>query len=513
MTISIFQALAVLPSGTLGSPLTHDELSRYLGEHYGTESEKQRNARHCLRDELYRDGGVHHMKNFINRIFTDPTVRDLRQKFVEYARFNNPTKRIVNEVSTVYSEPAKRFVQNDNDAYQALLNLVRMDERAIEIDRLLTLHGALLVGFRVGERPDGTRYPWIDVATPSNVRAVMHPNDDSQVIGWLVRCSYKTARSLGPNTPVWTLWTDYESMYLRDDFTIIGDSVIEHGLGVCPWVPVTLAPPGPGFWPGDYGEDIAAAHVAIWFQNILTLKESKSATKQTIVSGDGTATARGQALDSEVVGELADGQSATTVDMSMDLSMFRDNADHILYNVGYNHGLPPSLLEHQSATSADARELQRIPLKEIRRRRQVPLRIFEESFALVMSVVCAFDLPEYAFDPVGWRLEFMEAETPLNPSDEFDLFLRRRQAGLTSTQRFLMEKSPGMTEDEAQAFIADNVADETERVFLMRDLMAMSGALGANAPVDNRVPVEQQKAPSPVAADAAERNDGSESAA
>lgn len=509
MTISIFQALAVLPSGTLGPPLTPDELSRYLNEHYGSESEKQRNARHCLRDELYRDGGVYHMRNFINRIFTDPTVRELRQKFVEYARFNNPTKRIVNEVSTVYSEPAKRIVQNGDDAYQTLLKLVRMDERSIEIDRLLTLHGALLVGFRIGEKPDGTRYPWIDIATPSNVRAVMHPNDDSQVLGWLIRCSYKTARSQGPNTPAWTLWTDHESMYLRDNFTVIGDSVIPHDLGVCPWVPVTLAPPAPGFWPGDYGEDIAAAHVAIWFQNILTLKESKSATKQTIITGDGTAMGRGQALDTEVPGELADGQSASTVDMSMDLSMFRDTSDHILYNVGHNHGIPPSLLEHQGTQSAEARELQRIPLKEIRRRRQVPLRIFEEQFALVMSVVCAFDLPDYAFDPIGFRIEFMEAETPLDPSDEFDLFIKRRQAGVTSTRRFLLEKFPGMTDAEADAYIAENVSDETERVFLMRSLMSMSGALGANAPVDNRAPVEEQQ---PAAEGAASPGDGTAAA-
>jgi len=146
MTVSIFDALAVLPSGKRGPRLTPDELGDYLNAHYGTDGEKARNAHHCLRDELYRDGGEAHMREFIGRVFKDPTVRDLRLEFVRYARYNNPTKRIVNEIATTYSEPAKRVVPNDNDKYQDLLKAIRFDERALEIDRLLELPGAPPVG-------------------------------------------------------------------------------------------------------------------------------------------------------------------------------------------------------------------------------------------------------------------------------------------------------------------------------------------------------------------------------
>jgi hypothetical protein len=506
MTVSIFEALAVLPSGTRTAALTLEEMTSYLRNNYGTDGEKERNSHHMLRDELYRDGGCAHMSGFINDVFQDPMVRALRQKFVKYARYNNPTKRIVNEIATTYSEPAKRIVPNDNEKYQELLRIVRMDERALEMDRLLELHGALLVGFRVGERPDGTRYPALDIATPANVRAIMHPNDDTEVLGWMIRCSHRTARPQ-INTPAWVVWTDHESFYLRDDLSVIGDSVQHHELGVCPWVPITIMPPGPGFWPGNYGADLVAGHISIWFQSILSLKESKSATKQTIIQGDGTSMTRGQAADSEVPVELADGQSATTVDMSMDISMFQNLENHILYGMGHSRGLSPAVMDHQGVQSAEARQLMMQPLKEIRRRRQVPLRIFERSFAVVMAVVCASDLPEYAFDPVGWRIDFSESETPLDPNAEFDLFVKKRGAGLMSTKRYLIEK--GMSPDEAEAFIAENVTDEVMRNLLMRPLMQISGSMGADSnPKDNKVPSSQNSAP---AADGESSTDTSQS--
>ena len=492
MTVSIFDALSVLPSGKRSQRLTDEELSSYLQTHYGTDSEKERNAQHRLRDELYRDGGEQHMRSFISRVFKDPLVRDLRLEFVKYASYNNPTKRIVNEIATTYSEPAKRIVPNGNDQYQALLKAIRMNERALEIDRLLELHGALLVGFRVGEKPDGTRYPALDIATPANVRAVMHPNDDTEVIGWMIRCAHKSARPSELGTPAWVLWTDHESLYLRDDLSVIGGTYQEHTFGVCPWVPVTIMPPCPGFWPGRYGADLVAGHISIWFQSVLSLKESKSATKQNVLNGDGTAMARGQAADSEVPVELADGQSVTTIDMSMDLEMFQNLENHILYGLGHNRGMSPAIVDHQGAQSAEARQLLMQPLKEIRRRRQVPLRIFEGNLAVVMSIVCASDAPEYAFDPVNWRIEFSDTESPLDPSAEFDLFLKQRQAGLTSTKRYLKDRF-GMTDEEAKAFIAENVNDETERVRLMRELQAMSGGMGAASPSDGSPTFESNR--------------------
>jgi len=522
-TVSILQALAVMPSGGFGAPLKWDEFRAYLAANYGTNQEKDRNRRHTLRDELYRDGGVHEMRKVISKVFDDPKVRDLRLKWVEHARFNNVSKRIVNELSTVYSEPARRLVgeidsdtdaldnadstaaepDSDNERYQDLLEAVRMDERMVEVNRLLNLHRALLVGFRVRQKPNGDREPVIDIATPANVRAIVHPNDPTEVLGWLIRVHYRTARP-GLRVPAWVLWTDHESAQFTEDFTFVDGSYQEHGLGVCPWVPVTLGPPVPGFWPGEEGEDLTAAHLTIWFVNVLLEKESKSATKQTIITGDGTTLARGQSADSETPVEVADGQSISTVDMSMDLKQFRDTTDHILYGTAHNYGMSPAIIDHQGVQSAQARELMRLPLRELRRQQQVPLRRFEASFALVMAAVVKADLPKYAFDPTGWRIEFAESETPLDPLNEMMLFERQRAAGLTNTVDFLVSKHPGLTRDDAMALIERNVNIELARNVLMRPLQAIQGTLdaaiegaAAGAKVDAAQPIDESGAAMP----------------
>lgn len=501
MTLSIFDILAFLPSGLQGPRLTLDEFGAYLQRWYNTDVERDRAARHTLREQLYRDDGCQYMELLIDRVFQDPTVRALRKQWVRHARFTNPLRRITHELATVYTEPAKRLIDGPTaDTYQRVLEAVRMDERALEISRLLNLHRALVVGFRVRVMPDGSRQPVLDIASPANARAVMHPNDDTLVVGWMIRTSYRTAR-LG-QTPYWTLWTEHESIQLRDDLSAIGDTYHPHGLGVCPWVPVTLGPPAPGFWPGSEGEDLVAAHVAIWFNNILLLKESKSATKQGVLQGEGVRTARGQAADTEVPNELQDGQSVTTVDLSMDLSMFRETADHVLAHAGLDYGLPPAVLGHQGVQSAEARNLMRIPLKELRRQQQIPLRRFEAQLAIVMARVLAVDLPSMAFDASTWRIEFQESETPLDPKAEHDLFLARRAAGLDNTITHMQRLRPGITDAQAYTAIEHNITVELARNLMMRPLQQISGSLGANNPdgspkVVPPVPNEPEEDPAP----------------
>ena len=231
---------------------------------------------------------------------------------------------------------------------------------------------------------------------------------------------------------------------------------------------------------------MVAGHIAIWVQNILLLKESKSATKQSVIGGDGTAMSRGQAADSETPLELADGQNVTTVDMSMDLSMFRDTADHVLHHLAQNYGMSPALIQHQGVQSAEARDLMRWPLKKFRRQQRTPMRRFEKHMATVMAAVCRVDMPELAFSADGWRMEFAESETPLDPISEMTLFEMRRKAGVDNTVLFLQRRFPGLATEDALKMIEENVAVETTRNILMRPLMQISGSMGAEqkAPED-----------------------------
>lgn len=483
MTKPITEILATLPSGAQGSELDMSQLGEYLAKYCNTDELTERAKRHALREELYRDGGCAEMNTWLDKLFKDPDVRELRKQFVKRARFNNVTRRIAHSLATVYTEPAKRVIEGDDNAvkYQALLDAVEMDEKALEISRLLCLHRVLLVGFRVRETPEGEREPVLDIVSPANARPVLHPNDTGMIVGWLIRSDYRPAGATTP--PAWTLWTAHESVQLTDEMRPLDETYQAHGFGVCPWVPVSFE----ASWGviGHEGEDITSAHLTVWFENVLLAKESKSATTTSVLNGDGSRTARGQALDSQSVVEVGDGQSLSTIDTSMDLTMFTDTADHVCRAVAMNHGLPPAVLEHQGTQSAEARELLMMPLKELRRQMQLPLRRFEMRLARVMAAVCRVDAPNYAFDSAAWRMEFADVSTPLDPVSQFQLFEKYRAAGLKNSIEFLMELRPGLTFDQAARIIQENFAVELWRNLAMRSLQAVSGSAGATLPTDD----------------------------
>lgn len=497
-TRSILQTLATMPSGTFEAPLDTSELAVYLRDQYDTDAEKARNERHALRDELYRDGGCNYMVSVIDKVYRDDTVRELRKQWVPFARFNNAIKRIVKDLSTVYTEPARRTVDNDDEKYQDVLKRFGMDERMIEINRLFNLHRTLLVRPRVRIDDAGERSLVLDIATPASVRAVMHPNDNTLVIGWLVRTAYRPARRVD-SVPAWTLWTKHEVALLDDRFHIIAGTYKEHGIGLNPWVPLTAHESMPGFWPGEEGEDLVAATVTIWFSGVSLLKETKSATKQPIIQGDMTTASRQQVMDSEVPAELPEGTAVTTVDMSMDLSLFTGTADHVLERAANNYGMSMAQVTHQGVQSAEARELMRVPLRELRLEQQTPFRKFEFNLALAMAAVLKKDWPELAFDPTGWRIDFGEPQTPLSGMDRLVIFEKARTAGLDNTVAYLLRLNPDLTEDQARDIIAQNIEIETWRNELMRPLQEISGSLGADvpgAPPDEEAPNDgQQEAP------------------
>jgi hypothetical protein len=179
--------------------------------------------------------------------------------------------------------------------------------------------------------------------------------------------------------------------------------------------------------------------------------------------------------------------------MSMDLDLFKGAAAHVGVDLGLNYGLMPAVTRGQHAESAEARELQMLPLRALRRRQQIPLRRFEFRFACVMSAVLAVDLPALAFVVENWRMEFAESETPLDPIAEQDLFEKRRAAGLDNTVDMIIRKRPGLTEDGAWEIVDKNIAVETKRNAKMRPLMAISGSMGATTPDGNKPSFDENR--------------------
>lgn len=428
------------------------------------------------RDAYYEGSGDEYIKRLVYIAFEDALTRRLRADLVGQAKWNNVLRRVARELGTVYNKPAKRRCGEGADRYRDLVKRVKMDAVMREVDRKLTIHGDLWVQYRVRRE---TKDPVVDVVTPASFWAVCHPQDMTQLYAIVLD---QTPPRVTRATPCYRVWTADETFQLDAECRVIVSTVESNALGRLPGVLVSTRPASAK---GQLLEecpaaDLVAAHEMIWFQNVLLIKESKSANKQAYISGDTSSATRGQVSDTEREVVLPEGVTVTVVDRGMDLEQFRKTADHALERAGANHGLPPSVLHQQSSSSGEEINLRRIPLRELRDERILILRDVENEIADIQSQVNANDLPEYTFSIDEWGINFGEVQQPLTETERDTVFEKRRQLGLTNTIAEIMERDPDLDEKQALAVLDANIQAETLRVIKMKDLIAASGSMGAS---------------------------------
>lgn len=510
MTVSILQAITMLPDGSQATPFTPADFGDYLrrrdGANLASDAEKNRNTRHARRDRLYQDGGHEDMCKFLDEMFIDRIAEKLKRR-VPVANFSNALKRIVGELSTVYAKPARRRLPRPDDQKKldAVVAALNLDAQLAYVNAMLNLHRALLVGPRVRKNADGTRSLVLDIATPSVVRAVPNPLDTTQILAWLIRVDMPLARNPWPRRPEWMMWTDHEQCYLDENLAPIESSWKAHSLGLNRWVPLTYSANAiPRFWPGCEGEDLVAAHMTMWLCAVLMIKETQATTKQPVVTGDMSNAARGQIADSTEPTVLPEGAAVTTIDIGTDPDVFITGSNHALERAGNDYGLSMGVLTHQGTQSAEARDLLLVPVRERREKQVHIMRRFEAALWPVVARVCAVDMPELAFDPTGLRVNFSEAQTLLAKKERLEVFEKERSLGLTNTVRFMMQEDPDLDEDGAWDELIENATVETQRNILLRPLQAVSGSLGAAVPgsVNPQAgipqgPVAERSAPGP----------------
>lgn len=421
------------------------------------------------------------MSALIEKVINDDHVKGLRKEWISSSGYNNVTRRIINAMSTVYQEPAVRNVASGNETYQRAQQAFRQHERMRQVNRLANLHRTLLVGVRVrniGSESTPILQPRLDIITPAQVRTLItSPKDPTRLEGVVIELATMGTRPAAQKVSS-VLWTNRERGYLDEDGNLLATPE-DHGLERMPFVLLRLDEDTGGLW-SKFGRSLVSAHKADWFAELCLLKETKSATKQAILAGDLTSVARGQAADSEVPVELPDGVAHQIADMSMDLAMFRDTANHIVDTIASSYGIAPSILRHEGVQSAEARDLMRVPLRELRLEQHSPLREFERELAEVQAMVLREDMPELAFDTNGWHIDFADPQTPKSGKEALEEFEHARRLRLTSTIKHVMAKNPDLDEQQATDFILDNVEQELWFHTVQRPFMRISGADGGN---------------------------------
>ena len=489
--MSLLDVMSRAPDGTpplvQTDTLTWPELARYLRETYWeNQDNKTRKANAARRGAFYAGGGDECMAELLTEVMQDKDTIELRRQWIRHAKHNNVLRRAINELATVYSAPAARTVDGDDNAaaYAEMQRRVRQDEVMQRVNRLGYLHRAVFVYPRVRLNAAGQREPVLEVVTPDRFDAITHPADPTMLVAISLDLATKSVTGMRQHARL--VITATETIAVDDAGMFDERTLTPHAYGRIPGVLYCVDAPSGGLFDSRATDDLESAHRAVWFENILLLKESKSATKQVVINGDVSRTARGQMSDTEGDMVLQEGTTATTLDRSMDLAMFRATARDIYETAAANHGIPPSLLGHAGTQSADARELIRTPLKELRLTQQVGLRDVERDLATVQAAVYA-GIPGCAFAVDGWSIDFADPQTPLGQKEALDVFEKERGLGLTSTEAEVMRRNPDLTKAQARMLIAQWDEDETWRIGLMKDRLAASGAMGVSpnaAPVD-----------------------------
>jgi hypothetical protein len=473
MTVSIRQTLGRKPVGS------------YLHANYLVNTTEQaRQKASADRQRLYGCRGDELMFAMLSEMYSSKEVIELRRRCIPFAKYNNVLRRGVGEIATVYSQPARRFVAGAeaNANMAEVLRLCRFDEIAQRINRMAVLHRAVAVRPRMRETPAGTWEPTVDVCIPANFSAVRDPLDPTLLVGITTENNYLLSASVNPG-PKWSFDGWHESFAINSiGGPLVDGFEIEHGLGRMPWILVTLDPPDGQLIDSDTGEDLVAAQMAVWFLNILHLKESKSTTVQTVISGDLSRAALGQVNDSDRTGQLPEGTVMNTVDRGVELGQFLDGARHVGETALSNHGVAPSVTRGDSVASADARDLQRYPLYEMRTQQHPPFRAFEHDFISLLSVVVAQRRPDLAFSIDGFGVDFADPRTPLGEKEGLEVFEHKRKLTLVSTIDKKQEDNPDLGRAAAKASIQRVIDDEMWRNEAMRPLQQISGSPGAETP-------------------------------
>jgi hypothetical protein len=447
----------------------------WLSSQLGSKADLDRREDAKLVDRCYRNNADRDMRKFIAKVMSRENTAT-RSQFVEVAKHTNVVRRIAQEKATVYNQHVFREIPTKDEEQAKLSDFCELSSFDLvmqELDRMLVVHDSMLVQYRVRINMSGDREPCIDLVHPGMFIALHHPVDETLLVGIAMEAA---------TDGEWFVDFGDEYMTVRSDGTVIPGSLKKRSVRPNWFIAHQTPPTTRGcILARNPSGDMVAAHMAVWFENISMIKESKSSTIIPTLTGDTSRMPMGQVADSERFVMLGDGVTPSTLDLTVDLNAFQQAADHILERSAANHGVPPSVMFGRDAASGMQMHMMRLPLIELRRRRVSPLLKVERQLWQIISTVNQQDLPDFAFSVDRMKIEFSEVEEPLGEAEKDSVFQNRRQLGLTNTVDELKRRNSELKSDaEALKELLRNVTVETERVKMMQNLQQMNAHMGTS---------------------------------
>jgi hypothetical protein len=467
--------------------VAHADLVRWVSKEYGLDFQSSvnnqnlnRRAEIAQRVRLYNDDSASDFERLLETVFEDVEVQKQRKKLIPVATEQNVTRRIVDEVASLYDKPAvRKLADATQDArFHEEERRLNLHEIMQETHRLLQLCNDVLIWQFVGA--DGK--PKLRIVTPDCFDAIPHPQDRTQMAGVLLDM-YPMAVAPGvdlQSLPHYELWDD-EFRYLLNKK---GELVDEHGRPVAEPKPHGMSRiPGVLLHkrePSDYlldcrqGRDIISAHLGCGLLNVMIMRLQKSqGERQLVLKGNLAQVAAGQRMD---------GEGAVALPPETDLEMLdtRTDAEHYLavkkdklINVGQRYGLSYEQLTYQETSdsaSGKAYSVRREKLTELRGEQRRRAQVNEREVVTLMG-----------FSAEGMKVDHSEQALPQDAQEEIALLKDKMSLGLDSPLAYLKRKDPDLDDQGALDTLKKNLAEWAVMIVLVRALNAPAGGDANNA--------------------------------
>lgn len=465
----------------------HQMLVSYVCKTYGigvgvqgSFANPHRKRRETIADRLrlYRDEATVPIGRIIDQVYqTEESRTDLR-RFIDIAREQNVSARIVNELASLYDRPAVRAIKSENQVrFHEEEKRLKLHFHHQEAHRLTNLcNEALLWQFKGIDEKTALR-----LVTPDAFDAIPDTRDKLVPAGYLLDAFPVSALppDMLKNLPHYELWDDtYRYLInaegrLVDEFGNVVTRPQEHQLNRIPGVLFHRREPTTCILDASSGEDIKSAHLGVALLNLLIMRLAKSQGEQHLVlSGELAQMAKNQALHPEKPIALPPGVTLDMLEMISDPEHYLKAKRDKLASVGAKYGLSYEtfMLEFGGDSgSGKSYQVRREKLTELRLEQRMRALAHE---AMVMELI--------GFDPTGMRVDFAELAIPLDAQEEVDLLVAKMKLGLDSPIAFLMRKDPDLSRDQAVLLLKENLRDYAGLVQWVRALNVPGDADASN---------------------------------
>ncbi len=463
----------------------HPSLVSWICRTYGLLSgENQYQNPHRMRREtiarrlrLYRDQSIPDVEEAINQIYETDDYKTTLKRYVFAAREQNVTRRIIDEIASLYDKPVLRILKDaaQSDRLRAEEKRLHLHEIMQEAHHLLTLCNDALIWKYTGADDEAK----LQIVTSDMFDAIPHPRDPYVPAGILIDVLPRTVLQgdARDQLPHYELWDDtYRYLISKQGRLVEPDgqpllgAPIQHGLKRIPGVLLHRREPTTCILDASYGADIESAHLGVALLNIMILRLSKSqGENQPILQGNLAGMATGQVMNGEKPLLLPPEVVASMLGMKTDPDHYLAVKKDKLSSVCQSYGMSYEMFSNsESGDSGKLFVMRRQKLTEIR---------LESRRRAVMNEGEVLEL--IGFDSDGARYDFQEQAVPADASEELALLKDRIKLGLDSPIGYLMRKDPDLTRLDCLAMLKRNVEDFAMVMVLIRALnIPMSGDVG-----------------------------------